>query len=76
MLIIWYNLYIMSEHIKFQGLSDDQVARSRAEHGANVLTPPAKESLLMRFLGKFADPLVIILLVAGVLSVGISFYEY
>ena len=76
MLIIWYNLYIMSEHIKFQGLSDDQVARSRAEHGANVLTPPAKESLLMRFLGKFADPLVIILLVAGVLSVGISCYEY
>ena len=76
MLIIWNNLYIMSEHIKLQGLSDDQVARSRAEHGANVLTPPAKESLLMRFLGKFADPLVIILLVAGVLSVGISCYEY
>ena len=30
----------------------------------------------MKFLGKFKDPLIIVLLIAGVLSIGISFYEY
>ena len=29
-----------------------------------------------RFLEKFADPLIVILLVAGLMSVGISFYEF
>lgn len=66
----------MSDNAKFHGLTEEQVLRSRAEHGINVLTPPEKESLLKRFLGKFSDPLVIILLVAGVLSVLISCYEY
>ena len=42
----------------------------------NILTPPAKESLLKQFLEKFGDPLIIILMIAGVLSVGISCYEY
>jgi len=45
-------------------------------HGANILTPPEKDSLFTRFLKKFSDPLIIILLVACVLSVGISCYEY
>ncbi|MDE6612284.1 MAG: calcium-translocating P-type ATPase, PMCA-type [Muribaculaceae bacterium] len=66
----------MNEHSTFKGLTDAQVAQSRALHGVNVLTPPARESLFKRFLGKFADPLVIILLVAGVLSISISCYEY
>lgn len=66
----------MNEHSTFKGLTDAQVAQSRALHGVNVLTPPARESLFKRFFGKFADPLVIILLVAGVLSIGISCYEY
>ncbi len=61
---------------QYQGLSDPQVEESRRLHGSNILTPPQKETLWQRFLGKFSDPLVIILLVAGVLSLGISFYEY
>lgn len=66
----------MNEHSTLKGLTDAQVAQSRALHGVNVLTPPARESLFKRFFGKFADPLVIILLVAGALSIGISCYEY
>jgi len=60
----------------FEGLTLEQVAESLRLYGANVLTPPAREPLWKRFLGKFRDPLIIILLVAGIFSVGISFYEY
>ncbi|MDE5643220.1 MAG: calcium-translocating P-type ATPase, PMCA-type [Muribaculaceae bacterium] len=66
----------MSQTKHYTGLTDTQVAESREKHGANILTPPQKESLLMRFLEKFGDPLIIILLIAGVLSVGISCYEF
>ena len=41
-----------------------------------MLTPPAKEPLWRQFLDKFRDPLIIILLIAGVLSILISCYEY
>lgn len=66
----------MSEHRQYSGLSDSEVLKSRELHGINILTPPAKVPLWRQFLGKFSDPLIIILLVAGVLSVGISLYEY
>lgn len=66
----------MAENHKFIGLTDQEVEKSRKEHGINVLTPPQKDSLFKRFLEKFTDPLIIILLVAGALSIGIAFYEY
>ena len=58
------------------GLSDSEVSESRRLYGANILTPPAKTPLWRLFLEKFSDPLIIILLIAGVLSVLISCYEY
>jgi Ca2+-transporting ATPase len=61
---------------QFTGLTDAEVAKSRLEHGENILTPPAKEPMWLQFLRKFKDPLILILLVAGVLSVGISLYEF
>ena len=66
----------MSQKQHFTGLTDAQVAESRSKHGVNILTPPEKEPLWKRFLGKFSDPLIIILLIAGALSIGISFYEF
>ena len=66
----------MSEKVRYKGLSSEEVSESRVKYGVNVLTPPEKESLFMKFLGKFKDPLIIVLLIAGVLSIGISFYEY
>ena len=59
-----------------RGLTRQQVEESRRLHGANVLTPPKEESLWRLFLDKFKDPLIIVLLMAGVLSVLISCYEY
>ncbi|MCM1413672.1 MAG: calcium-translocating P-type ATPase, PMCA-type [Bacteroides sp.] len=58
------------------GLTTAQAEESRRIHGANILTPPEKESVWMQLLEKFRDPLIIILMVAGLLSVGISCYEY
>lgn len=58
------------------GLDSSAVEESRRRYGTNLLTPPPKKSLWRKFLGEFSDPLIIILIVAGILSVGISFYEY
>ncbi len=66
----------MSQPKHYEGLSPAQVEESRRKHGVNILTPPEKEPLWKRFLEKFGDPLIIILLIAGVLSIGISCYEY
>ncbi len=57
------------------GLTDALVEESRARHGENVLTPPRRESMLRKFVGKFADPIIVILLVALALSFGIGVYD-
>ena len=61
----------MSENRK-QGLTLQQVEASRLKYGANVLTPPARESLWKKFIEKFEDPIIRILLVAWLLSMIIS----
>lgn len=58
------------------GLTNDQVLQSRREHGTNVLTPPVRESVWRKFIGCFADPLIRILLVALLLSIGVAVYQY
>ncbi|MBV3486409.1 MULTISPECIES: calcium-translocating P-type ATPase, PMCA-type [Bacteroidaceae] len=66
----------MRQKKHYIGLTDAEVLESRKKYGVNILTPPKKEPLWKQFLGKFTDPLIIILMIAGVLSIGISFYEY
>lgn len=66
----------MSTQSRYTGLTDNDVISSRNSHGINLLTPPAKTPLWKLFLNKFSDPLIIILLIAGIASVAISFYEY
>lgn len=58
------------------GLTAAQVTESRKKHGANVLTPPQKETLWSQFVEKFEDPIIRILLIALVLSLGVSCYQY
>lgn len=60
----------------YPGLTDIEVAESRRLNGSNVLTPAEPVPWYRQFLAKFRDPLIIILLVAGLLSVCISLYEY
>ena len=65
---------MQSEHIT--GLTSRQVEENRLEYGENILTPPPRTPAWKLFLDKFRDPLIVILLIAGVLSIGISCYEY
>lgn len=70
------NNNIMESKHHYTGLTARDVAQSRSKYGENVLTPPAKAPLWLQFLDKFRDPLIIILLIAGALSILISCYEY
>lgn len=65
----------MEQKKHYQGLTEEEVLKSRAEHGENVLTPPEKESLWSQFMEKFEDPIIRILLVALLLSVGVAIYQ-
>lgn len=60
----------------FVGLSEEGVIESRRLHGSNILSPAKKDPLWRRFLKKFGDPLIIVLLIAGILSICISCYEF
>ena len=64
----------MKENYK-HGLTFDEVEESRKKYGNNVLTEPKKESLWHQFLEKFDDPIIRILLIALLLSVGVSLYQ-
>jgi len=57
----------------YHGLTNEQVIASRKRHGANILTPPPKESAWKLFFKKFDDPIIKILLIAALLSLGIGF---
>ena len=52
-----------------EGLTDKQVAESIEKNGYNELTEKRKKSLLIVFLEQFKDLLVVILIIAGILSI-------
>lgn len=64
------------EQKHYSGLTDPQVLESRQLYGENVLTPPPQEPLWKKFLQKFQDTIIIILLVALLASIGVALYEY
>lgn len=66
----------MEKKSHYYGLTEAEVLKSREQHGVNILTPPEKQSLWSKFMEKFEDPLIRILLVAGLLSIGIACYEF
>ena len=52
-----------------EGLTDKQVTESIEKNGYNELTEKKKKSLLLVFLEQFKDLLVVILIIAGILSI-------
>ena len=60
---------------KILGLTNAQAKESQAKYGRNVLTPPPPQSMWKLLAEKFRDPLIKILLVALLLSFGVSAYE-
>ena len=65
----------MKENYYHVGLTDEEVRKSRAQHGANLLTPPKRPSVWKLYLEKFQDPVIRVLLVAAVFSLIISIIE-
>jgi Ca2+-transporting ATPase len=61
--------------VTYQGLSTSQAKHNNEKYGLNQLTPPPKPNLLKIYLEKYNDPIVRILLVAALVSVGIGLYE-
>lgn len=64
------------EYNGYKGLTSSEVEESRRKYGSNVLTEKKRQSLLTKFFLKFKDPMIVVLLVAAILSMIISFYEY
>lgn len=60
----------------YQGLSqEEEVIKSREQHGKNLLTPPKQKEWWQLYLEKFKDPIIIILLVALGVSFVVGFIE-
>src|ERR671936_1019912 len=57
------------------GLPDESVANSRQLFGANRLTPLPREPLWKKFLEKFDEPIIKILLAAALLSMFVELFR-
>ena len=58
-----------------QGLSKEEAENRHNKHGPNKLDEQKKESIVIRFIKQFRDFMIIILLIAAVVSAGISFVQ-
>lgn len=66
----------MNANLHFNGLTQPEVIRSREKSGSNILTQPPRDPMWRRFLEKFEDPIIKILLVALFLSALVAAYQY
>ena len=55
------------------GLTPAEVEESRAQHGENVLTPSERTPLWKLYIEKYNDPIIKILIVAALVSLGLAF---
>ncbi len=61
--------------IPYQGLTTEEVEKSRAKHGKNVLKPPEREPWWQLYLEKFEDPIIEILCIAAVIAIAVGVVE-
>ena len=64
----------LKTNIKY-GLSENQVKRRIEEFGKNKLAEKKKESIIIRFVKQFNDFMIIILIIASIISAGISYWQ-
>src|SRR5579862_540531 len=57
------------------GLSAQEIFASRAQHGANILTPPKRTPWWKLYLEKFDDPVIRILLIAAAIAGAVGAVE-
>ncbi len=63
---------IRDEVLQPTGLTSQQVEESRAQYGANILTPPARDPWWKLYLEKFEDPVIRILIIAAVITIAVG----
>src|SRR6516165_1961957 len=68
---IAHEIPISTEH----GLSQDAVQQSAQHFGLNTLTPLPREPIWRKFLAKFDEPIIKILLAAALLSIIIDLFR-
>jgi len=76
----WHNLSI-EETLKElevkpdQGLSINEVRKRQQKYGRNILEAKKKKSLLSKFIGQFADFMIIVLICAAIVSLVVSYMD-
>lgn len=73
--LIPFNRVLEENKTSVSGLSSDEAAARLEKNGKNKLKEGKKESLLHRFMMQLADPMIIILIVAAVISAITSVYQ-
>lgn len=65
---------VLKEHKvnEFQGLTTEQVEKSREKYGVNELEEGKKQPLIVKFLEQFKDVLIIILIIAAIVPIVID----
>src|SRR5262245_32687344 len=58
-----------------QGLTPDAIQQSRQRYGGNRLTPLPREPLWKKFIEKFDEPIIKILLAAALLSIIVDLFQ-
>ena len=51
--------------IKYKGLSDDEVISSRIKNGSNEISKKKKQSLIIKILRIFKEPMFLLLIIAA-----------
>ena len=54
------------------GITEEEASRRRQKYGKNKLQDKPKESMLKKFIKQFNDFMIIILIIASIVSAGIS----
>ena len=58
-----------------KGLNNYEVEKRQKEYGKNELENNKKEGIVIKFLKQFNDFMIIILIIASIISAGISWYQ-
>ncbi|MDR0730020.1 MAG: calcium-translocating P-type ATPase, PMCA-type [Prevotellaceae bacterium] len=61
--------------MKYNGLTSEEVLRSREAHGRNLLTPPPRTPWWTLLLEKFKDPIIRLLIVAALIALVAGYFE-
>ena len=57
------------------GLAKEEVENRQKKYGKNKLKEKQKETILMRFIKQFNDFMIIILIIASIISAGVSYMQ-